>query len=45
MRGGLENFLVVGHIVFEVVLPVSCFLMLQMQAMECFLQNIQFVVD
>ena len=37
--------MVVGHISFEIVLLISYFLMLQIQAVVCFLMDIRFFVD
>ena len=44
-RGTSKYFLVIGHILFEIDIPVSYFLMLQIQPMGCLLKDIRFYFD
>jgi len=45
MDEGLKLFLVVGHIPFETIPPISYLLILQIQGVECFLKGIRFFFD
>ena len=44
LEAGFEMFLVVGHIPFEIVLQISYFLMLEIQAIVCLLKDIRLFV-
>ena len=38
-------FMVVGHLPFKIILPISYLLMQPVQAVECFLKDIRFFVN
>jgi len=43
--GAYQSVLAVGHIPFEVVLPISYFMVLHIQAIGCFLKDVRFVFN
>ena len=38
-RGGVKNHFATGYILSEILLPIRYFLMLQIQAIRCFLED------